>query len=268
VPELPEVETIKTQLSSYLPEEITSIQKSEVASSILKTEVPTKFFIQEVRRHGKWLIFVLKVKGQKQYMLSHLGMSGSWYISEEFPKLKHAHLILKGKSHYFSYVDPRRFGNIYVGGEELLAKKMKQNGVDVSSSDFTLDYLKKCLMKYPEREIKVCLLDQKLFAGVGNYMASEICAHARIRPQRIVKTLCEEEIRKIKRAFSTVIKGATQQGGTTFQGGYRDAFGEKGEGVKNLVVFHQKICGLCKQSEVVKIEQKTRASFYCPKCQK
>ena len=41
----------------------------------------------------------------------------------------------------------------------------------------------------------------------------------------------------------------------------------KGEGVKNLVVFYQDLCGLCKKNKVIKESQKGRGTYFCPKCQ-
>lgn len=65
---------------------------------------------------------------------------------------------------------------------------------------------------------------------------------------------------------------ALDTGGTTFGGGYRDTTGDKGQGVKNLVVFYQDFCQRCRQNDqqtaVIKITLAGRGTYYCPTCQK
>jgi formamidopyrimidine-DNA glycosylase len=56
-------------------------------------------------------------------------------------------------------------------------------------------------------------------------------------------------------------------GGVAFGGGYQDAHGEKGQGVQSLVVFYQKKCQLCQNSDVIKITLGQRGTYYCPQCQ-
>src|SRR5690606_37222989 len=106
--------------------------------------------------------------------------------------------------------------------------------------NFDLEYLTKAIKRYPERALKVTLLDQKLFAGSGNYIACEICARAGIRPTRKCKNVKKAEFPKILRAIKEVLGPALKSGGTTFQGGYRDTSGDYGEGLDHLVVFWQK----------------------------
>lgn len=115
--------------------------------------------------------------------------------------------------------------------------------------------------------LKVHLLDQKLFAGSGNYIASEICARAKILPTRLNKDIKKSEFPKILKAIHTVLDGSLTSGGTTFQS-YRDSTGEKGKGVEHLVVYNQKICQMCKKTPVKKIILAQRGTYYCPNCQK
>jgi formamidopyrimidine-DNA glycosylase len=124
------------------------------------------------------------------------------------------------------------------------------------------------IKRMPGRAIKVGLLDQKYFAGSGNYIANEICAHARIRPTRLCSKIKTSEYPLIFAAIQKVINGAIASGGTTFQGGYRDTSGEKGMGVQNLVVFWQKTCQLCGVTAIKKTVLAQRGTYHCPKCQK
>ncbi len=267
MPELPEVETIRLQLSHYLPFKIESLSSTPgLKQNILHTELPkVGLTITEIKRKGKMLDFVFD-DGSR--MLSHLGMTGTWLVGEEIKSGKHTHLTLKSKTHTLAYDDPRRFGHLYFYTAEEALKKLEELGMDLADPKLNLKYLTAAIKKYPNRALKVHLLDQKLFAGSGNYIANEICARAKIRPTRKCGKVTRAEIPKILKAIQAVIGPALKSGGTTFQGGYRDSTGERGEGVQHLVVFYQKICLMCKKTKVKKIILAQRGTYFCPHCQK
>jgi formamidopyrimidine-DNA glycosylase len=267
MPELPEVETIRLQLSHYLPFKIEAIATTPgLKQNILHTDLDIKNkTITSIKRKGKMLDFIFD---DNSHLLSHLGMTGTWLIGEKIKTGKHTHLTLTGKKHTLAYDDPRRFGHLYYYTQEEAEKKLAELGMDLTDPDFTLEYLTTAIKRYPERALKVTLLDQKLFAGSGNYIANEICARAGIRPTRKCRLIKKEEFPKIFKAIKQVLGPALASGGTTFQGGYRDSTGEKGLGVQHLVVFYQKICQMCHKTPVKKIILAQRGTYYCPKCQK
>ena len=141
-------------------------------------------------------------------------------------------------------------------------------GVDIGSEEFTGDYVYQTLKKFPLKVLKPFLLDQKYFAGCGNYIASEICARAGIRPTRRCGKVTRKDAEKIADVTKIVLDQSLASNGMTFSGGYSDTSGDIGEGVKNLVVFYQDLCGLCGKTPVKKIVLQTRGTYYCPKCQK
>lgn len=76
MPELPEVETIRTQLQSYLPFSISSWWRSNKTYRLIKQidQDITGHQITHILRYGKWLVFKLD---KNLFILSHLGMSGT-----------------------------------------------------------------------------------------------------------------------------------------------------------------------------------------------
>ena len=234
---------------------------------------PTDFAIKKIRRHAKWLIFELAPHG---YILSHLGMSGSWQMSHTPLQEKHGHIefIDKNKKEYgvLTYIDPRRFGHFYLLTDENFKLKEAALPIDITSPDFDVNHIAEVFFSNPNKVLKPFLLDQKAFPGVGNYMASEICARSGILPTRITGEIEAFEIQKIKESMDIVINGAVETKGTTFSGGYRDANGDKGEGVKHLVVFYQNHCQMCLEKDIVTKVIKTtlggRGTYHCPRCQK
>ncbi|TVP78353.1 MAG: Fpg/Nei family DNA glycosylase [Puniceicoccaceae bacterium] len=271
MPELPEVKTIQDQLNCDMPFRISRVQRSRVAGSIIHTPLPRLVgrTITHIERTGKLLDFRLDDGRQ---LLSHLGMSGAWLIASTPITEKHTHLQFQGESpagvRYLAYVDPRRFGHMYLYTAEQAAAKLSQLGHDLLSPLFTLKYFTDALLKYPQRMIKVTLLDQSLFAGSGNYIANEICAHGRVRPNRQVHTLSRAEIKRLHQGVHQVLSPTIGNGGTAFGGGYRDANGERGTGVQHLVVFYQSTCQLCRRTPVVKTILAQRGTYHCPRCQR
>ena len=267
MPELPEVETIRLQLSHYLPFKIDKITSTpELKQNILHTDLDiTNKTITSIKRKGKILDFIFD---DGSHLLSHLGMTGTWLIGETIHSGKHTHLTLIGSKYTLAYDDPRRFGHMYYYSKDEAEKKLLELGMDLTDPEFTLEYLTGAIKRFPERALKVTLLDQKLFAGSGNYIANEICARAGIRPTRKCRLIKKEEFPRILRAIKDVLDPAIASGGTTFQGGYRDSTGERGLGVEHLVVFYQKICQMCHKTPVKKIILAQRGTYYCPKCQK
>ncbi len=273
MPELPEVETIRTQLSAYLPFEVKKVDYSPVAHTLFNKkefELAPGMKATDIQRKGKLLNFCLE--GGRS-ILSHLGMTGGWRISDKPITEKHTHLHLEiqyngGKKHFLAYVDQRRFGEMSFVGAEEAQKQLARLGVDLTSPDFTPQYIQDVLKKHPDKQLKPLLLEQKYFAGLGNYIASEICARAGIRPTRRCGKISRAECDQIKTATDSVIQGSLKYQGLTFSGGYTDAFGNDGNGLSNLVVFHQKVCGLCGVTPVKKLTLAQRGTFYCPKCQK
>lgn len=270
MPELPEVETIKRQLTPILPFKIEAAIFSPLTKRLVKQMDfdLTDFTIIKIRRHAKWLIFDLHPHG---HILSHLGMSGSWQMSHAPLDEKHGHIefIDKSKSEYgvLTYIDPRRFGHFYLLTNENFKLKEDALPKDISNPEFDIDHIAEVFFRFPNKAIKPFLLDQKQFPGVGNYMASEICARAGILPTRLSGNIEADEIKKIRTAMDTVISGALETKGTTFSGGYRDANGAKGEGVKHLVVFYQKTCQICENTPVIKTNLGGRGTYHCPHCQ-
>tara|TARA_R110000868_G_scaffold132380_2_gene343128 strand:+ start:55894 stop:56727 length:834 start_codon:yes stop_codon:yes gene_type:complete len=277
MPELPEVETIRSQLSKTLPFTVKSVEESDVIRSLTGKSVrhflPKNMSLVKIERRGKLMdLHFVDNKGKIHHLLSHLGMSGGWRLSTKKVIEKHTHLQLVGSNRdgplYMAYVDPRRFGVLRFCDAKMYEFEMSKLGVDIGSSTFTADYVWQALKKYPDRQLKVFLLDQKYFAGSGNYIANEICARAGIRPTRRAGKVTRAECDKIIEGTRSLLEGSLKNNGVAFSGGYSDTTGSLGDGLNNLMVFWQKTCGLCKETPVKKILLAQRGTFYCPKCQK
>ncbi|MBF0316189.1 MAG: hypothetical protein HQK50_16560 [Oligoflexia bacterium] len=274
MPELPEVETIKKQIETYLPFKVSAITTSSFIESIRGGRPKSQFaslknlVVSKLIRHGKYLFWFFE-NTTGAIMVSHLGMSGKWLIdTSDAPLLKHTHLRFYGKNFTLSYIDPRRFGEIGVLSSSAYTAKLKKLGPDALSPHLNLAYLQELFSRYPSRSLKKILLDQTALCGIGNYLASEIMVRAHLLPTRELASLTPPDIKNLLRAIKTSINLSIKAQGLTFDGAYRDLHGKAGNTSSSLLVFQQASCGQCKKGQkVVRIVQDGRSTFYCKQCQ-
>jgi len=285
MPELPEVETIKNDLRKKILN-----RKIKRVKVNLKRIVKSNFNefltflsdnkITDIKRIGKLLIF--KLAGKDNFLIIHLKMTGQliYYWSgkiilgghadkntiSDLPN-KYTRVIIEfsnGGKLFFN--DMRTFGYMKLVSRDELKKIIVQFGPEPGTKDFNFRYLKK-LLSNRTANIKSLLLNQGLVAGIGNIYADEILFKAGVLPERPGGALGDDEIKKIQRAASRVIKTAIKYRGTTFND-YVDANGNTGNFLKRLKVYGRagekcKVCGgIVKKKKVA-----GRGTHYCAKCQ-
>jgi formamidopyrimidine-DNA glycosylase len=267
MPELPEVETIKNELSPHVVgRTITGV--TPVWTGIIK-QVPVEEFISRVRgkkvlalsRRGKYLFFHLS---SGEILVAHLKMSGSLFLSAGEPP-KYTRIIVhldNGQNIYFR--DPRKFGmlKLITKPEEIISKL----GPEPIDKDFSVKVFADRL-KNRKAPIKALLLDQKFLAGVGNMYADEALYLARIHPERISGSLTGEEIRRLHRALREVLNAGISYKGASIVTYYRPN-GSTGKAHFQFNVAHgmRKTCKIC-GNPIKRIVVRGRGTYYCPKCQ-
>lgn len=264
MPELPEVETIRRQLCSAGVVG-RSIERVEISWPRTVEPLTPKAFnqkligktIENVSRHGKWLIFEL---GEVDNLLVHLRMTGGF----SFVPGPHDRVVFHlsgGMNLYFK--DPRKFGRMKV---EPFPLGLGPDAMEITPKPFfrTLENSTKLL--------KPLLLDQSFVAGVGNIYADESLFRARLRPDRRANTLTEEEALALYYAITDVINEAVENGGTSLgdgQGNYVDLNGNSGGHSNQAKVYGRagQPCVVCKQP-LQKMTLAQRTTVFCPHCQK
>ncbi|MCA9113899.1 MAG: bifunctional DNA-formamidopyrimidine glycosylase/DNA-(apurinic or apyrimidinic site) lyase [Planctomycetaceae bacterium] len=122
------------------------------------------------------------------------------------------------------------------------------------------------------RSVKVALLDQKLVAGIGNLYASEILHLAAIAPSRPASSLTKQETARLARSVRRVLEQAIRDEGSTLSDAtYRTVLSEPGRYQNRHRVYARagEPCPRCGPgSEVQRIVQQQRSTFYCPDCQR
>lgn len=285
MPELPEVESIRRKLNLVLlNRQIQQIEvlrdKSFLSFSSLAIEISNQTVL-EVRRRAKILQIVLS---GKRDLLIHLKMTGQLIFVDtsgqrvggghptadwvnDLPT-KHTRVIFTfadGSRLFFN--DMRVFGWIRSPLKQDVDKEFVDYGPDVNDPNLTVDYL---LTQAQRRfiPIKQFIMDNKVLSGVGNIYASEALFAVGINPQRPAREISAKEMTKLLQAMQVIIERSIQLGGTTFDGKYVGVDGFAGGFQNELKVYGRsgKPCLKC-GTEIQKIKQAGRGTFFCPTCQ-
>lgn len=267
MPELPEVETIKRNLTPNLGAKITKIDIKR--SDIIKRQdfQLNKIINQDIDkiwRRGKYLILS---SSPKLNIVLHLGMSGRFYILDVKDEAKepHIHVIIYLDSQKkLIYQDTRRFGGVWLIKDTALF--FEKLGVEPLSSEFTPGYLYE-ITRGRRIAIKSLLLNQHLIAGIGNIYADEALFKAKVRPDKSAGLLTQEETVKLCLAIKDVLKNSIKERGTTFRD-FRDGYNGPGNFQNSLQVYG-KTNAKCPSCETVLTKKVIggRTSHFCSNCQ-
>ncbi len=291
MPELPEVETIKNDLSKkIIGRKIISV--FPLWKDIVK-DVPFDAFAKQVEgrkivaveRRAKNLI--IKLSGGVN-LLIHLKMTGHLFIAEESseiskegkwiktgnqdllhdPQNQHIRIIFhldNGK--ILAMGDTRKFAYIKLLEDRNLKEFLDGYGPEPFSPEFTEKRLKE-ILKSKKTAIKKVLMDQRMIAGIGNIYADEILWASRVHPLSISSKLTDRDIKAIYQNTRKILKMAIKKRGTSISD-FRDAEGKRGAYEKQLNAYQRNghECSVCGEN-IRRIEINKRGTHFCPVCQK
>jgi len=274
MPELPEVETIRTELAGMLVGRTVrsaKIGRADIVGfpSARKLELDVRGRrVVAVRRTGKYL--VLQLSGNRE-LIFHLRLSGHLELGNgrTVPRFERARFVLSGGK-TMSFIEPRALGRVYLvraGKHPRCLAGMARMGLEPIAREFTSEYL---AGKLADRKasIKSLLLDQRVCCGVGNIYSDEALFRAGISPTRPAGKLAQPEVRRLGRALRSVLRAGIRWCGTTLEDRrYRRPAGAQGEFQKHLKVVGREgqrcSCG----GTIERIKFGNRSSYFCPRCQ-
>lgn len=289
MPELPEVEGVVRALKPEIEgRTIESVKLSETIhlgfsegkQCIVKQAEPDAFeaalahmTITKVVRRSKYIFFHLLKDDVPYYLVSHLGMTGAWFVVDSPENIseakfkKHIHATFRlTDGGYLVYSDIRRFGEL-----RLLANledhapltKMAPEPFDDDASDFFI--AKTLLPKYEKKSVKEVIMDGQVISGCGNIYATEALFNVRIHPARKVNRISEKRKRELFDAIVAVLRQSIESGGSTISD-YRNINGEAGSMQNRLQMYGKKICPAC-ETQTSQMTIGGRTSVFCPNCQ-
>jgi formamidopyrimidine-DNA glycosylase len=298
MPELPEVETLRQDLSREVPGK--KIKAVSVANGRSVRRHPSaKHFrtplegrtIKSVSRLGKYLLLILD---SGDTLVVHLGMSGQLLRvkSVKDPKPKHTHVVITfTQGGELRYVDPRTFGELFVstpplkadgtalspvsgttGGDGAAIRKaipeLAHLGFDPVEDMMSWDRFGLLLHQH-KAGIKAMLMDQTFTAGIGNLYSDEMLYQAGLRYDRAANTLTATEVRRLYRAMVETLADAIKHRGSSLADEqYRDLFGEVGDFQGSHQVYDREgqACRRCR-NVIVRVKTGGRSTFFCEHCQ-
>jgi formamidopyrimidine-DNA glycosylase len=274
VPELPEVETIRTQLAPLLAGR--QIQRAKILDERLTRPFDPAVVADElegerigaVERRGKYLIVRFE---SGRVLLIHLRMTGSLRHAPhgELPDDAHRRAVVTlDDGSDVAYRDVRRFGTWLVLQpielDDYLAARL---GREPLGRDFTARELGRRLADR-RASVKALLLDQRIVAGVGNIYADEALWRARVHPLRPGGELTPGELRRLHRGVREALQiGIDRQGSTLSE--YSTPDGRQGGMQHEFRVYGRggEPCFRC-GTPIEKIRAAGRGTWYCPSCQR
>lgn len=276
MPELPEVETIRRDLSAHLAGqriERLTIRREDILRGADRSEFISSVSGQqvlEIQRRGKNLI--VRLSGSIA-VLVNLGMTGQLFVCGRDDELAdHTHIVADLSSgRRLIYRDVRRFGHVELARVEEMGKSftLRNVGVDAMGEEFTADYLA-LMLEGRQALLKAALLDQSRLAGLGNIYVCEALFRAGIDPETRCCEVAEVQIERLHAVIREVLAESIEAEGTTISdyvtgnrvpGSFQerlDVYGREGE--------------VCRRTEcdhvIERVVQSNRSTFYCPGCQR
>nr|WP_296073858.1 bifunctional DNA-formamidopyrimidine glycosylase/DNA-(apurinic or apyrimidinic site) lyase [uncultured Actinoplanes sp.] len=276
MPELPEVETVRQGLATWVAGR--TIRTVEVrhprairrhlpgdAHFIAMLEGRT---IRDISRRGKYLWFPLD---SGDAIIGHLGMSGQLLMQPadaEDEKHLRIRITFTDDGPELRFVDQRTFGGLSLSedGAELPAEiaHIARDPMDPLFDDEA--FVDRLRAKHTE--IKRAILDQSLISGVGNIYADEALWRAQLHGARPTDQLTRPAVRRLLGHIRDVLGEAIVAGGTSFDELYVNVNGESGYFDRSLNAYGREgePCHRC--GTPIRREQfMNRSSFSCPRCQ-
>ena len=276
MPELPEVETIRRDLSENLVGqriETLALSREDILHGADRSGFVARLGgrrVLNVDRRGKNLI--IRLSGEIA-VLVNLGMTGQLFVcGSDGTCDDHTHLVADlsdGKCLVFR--DVRRFGHIELARVNMLGESftLRNVGVDAVSEEFTPDYLAS-MLRGRTALLKSALLDQSRLAGLGNIYVCEALFRAGICPEARCGDVTDKDVERLHQAIREVLSEAIDAEGTTISD-YVTGNRVPGSFQERLAVYGREgeVCRRpgCRHS-IERVVQSNRSTFYCPGCQR
>ena len=172
----------------------------------------------------------------------------------------------------WNYKDTRRFGTFRVfaskkGSQspELTHKLNKELGPDMLSDPPTQSEFISCFRRKDHWNITKAMMNQKVVAGIGNYIKAEVLYRAKISPMLLVSELSDAQLIDIYDQTCWVIKASYESRGATIRD-YVMPDGTVGDYQFKFLCYSQSMCPE-KHRIICHETPDKRTTWWCPECQ-
>ncbi len=288
MPELPEVETVRSGLVKLLPGKRVVSETHDWPKGFPNAPHDVAQFlvgakVTDVRRRAKvlmielstnyTLVIHLKMTGQLVFVSPEVrfgaGHPNDSLINQLPDKSTRVTLTFDDGSSLF-FNDQRKFGwmKLLPTLEVPNIDFFKKVGPEPLGDAFTASQFRERLNRRKNSNIKAVILDQTVIAGVGNIYADESLWGAKIHPTELVKNIDESKLNTLFTELRYVLELAIEKGGSSNHT-YVNAEGKRGSYMDFARVFRREglACPRC-QTTIIKTKVAGRGTHTCPHCQK
>jgi formamidopyrimidine-DNA glycosylase len=295
MPELPEVETVRTGLEPVLAGR--RFVRVEQRRPDLRFPLPERFAERLTGRRvlclGRRAKYILVHLDGEEVLAMHLGMTGrlivsngggerdltlGQYVYDDGKDARHDHLVftMSGGA-VVTYNDARRFGYMTLIAEAALATDpfFAGLGVEPLSEDLNGAYLARRAAGR-KVDLKAFLMDQRIIAGLGNIYVCEALFRAGLGPWKPAARLATRGGKptpaggRLAAEIKAVLADAIRAGGSTLRD-YKRADGTSGLFQNEFSVYGRE-GGPCLRpgcrGTVRRRVQGGRSTFFCATCQR
>ena len=225
MPELPEVEVMRGYFEEVVKDlQVTDVEFLDPLDKVYKSskeEIYNNLVDQsfiKTERIGKYLFAQLS---NGKWLHLHFGMTGSLEVFTDqysLPRFTRMAIHFEDGSR-LAFVDSRKFGKI-----EILDSLEKYKGTHTLGEDLLSIKPDDFVMALKDRKIpiKAALLEQKHFAGIGNWIADEMLFEVGIHPEEPCNKLTEKELKTLLKSAVEICRTAIRK--DTHYGDFPDDF--------------------------------------------
>jgi formamidopyrimidine-DNA glycosylase len=272
LPELPELELLRTALTGYAAGKTILAVTCDPARAFVIRYPPLDFArdlagrtIDRVDRRGKFLIFRFADDGPS--LIINPMLSGRFaYCSRGAPALPATCFTLQlSGAEDIRFLDNTMMARVYLTADPAAEiPAFAQLGPDALDPDLDFQAFTARLRRH-RGELKNVLRNQAFVAGIGNAYADEILFEARLRPLRRASTLSETERRSLYDAMRSVLAGSV----ATVAAQHAQGLHPLHKQVRTFMKVHGKgkaVCPRCGH-RISSVHAGGESTFYCRKCQ-
>lgn len=275
MPELPEVQTIATDLQPVLPG--LSITKVRYTGALgqellrksridLSLSLPGKK-ITEVRRLSKQLLIDLSSGEVLSFHLRITGrilLRGNGIRDDEYTRA----IFELGNGQELRFTDRNGLAAADLLTQSELGVQEKRYGPEILNPDLTVDKFFALLASSTEPSLKETLLQQKTVSGMGNIYVDEALYLAKLHPNLKPKQITTGEAEVLLQSCRQVLAEGLRDRGTTIDS-YVDAYGNPGHHQDHLRVYGRTGQPCLNGNGTIEYKEVGgRRTYFCPECQK
>jgi formamidopyrimidine-DNA glycosylase len=277
VPELPEVETLRTDLEQEVVGRKVTDVEVKAARTVRRHRNRKEFAkhllgqrVAGVERHSAYLVIELE---SGDALVAALGATG------RMRRERSAAPVEPGTDAVITFTTGGglRFINLPHDSELFMAtveerdnlRELHQAAIDPLTDAFTWQSLGAGLLTEQEK-LRPLLLGGRLIGGIGPIYADEILWSSGLRWDRQANTMSPQEIRRLYRAIQEVLQDAVRLRGTSVgEDVWLDLHGNKGEYQNQLNAYQHEgqPCRRCRTPMVVQELSSSDRTYFCPRCQ-